>query len=404
MALHVDAAAQWQRVDVGTINELLDIYFFDANRGFIVGYNSTLLATIDGGQTWTNKAVPVPAHLGRIEFVDSDYGWISSSAGIFRTTDGGSTWTMANASLGGSISFVDRNKGWAASGSYLNSSGWIKHTTDGGVTWVSQASGLPMDILQLDFFDQNTGCAVGSWGKILWTNDGGQTWSESPSPIGSYIYGLQVMSTTMAFAAAEGGRIIRTTDAGTTWQVMKSGTGAHVLAISMSSAEKGDVVGSGGIIRCTTNGGSSWIDNALPSGVTSMYDCTQYCYFRDVFALNDRYSWAVGQGGGLFKHDFIYNTVSSRLDEYSNNVGSFISVDPNPTSGTATVTVAAEGALLIRLVDIRGRSVYEQRLPSADLLEPQMITLDLSFLSTDLYRLLLISDQGVTSTPLQIMR
>ena len=116
-------------------------------------------------------------------------------------------------------------------------------------------------------------------------------------------------------------------------------------------------------------------------------------------------SLAVSVGAAKSKSDKnAANSDGDDLDEYTSNVGSFISVDPNPTTGTATVTVAAEGALLMRIVDVRGRSVFEQRLPSAVLLEPRMITLDLSFLSTDLYRLLLISDQGVTSTPLQIMR
>ena len=68
------------------------------------------------------------------QFMMSDHIW-----GIFKTTDGGKTWTYIKSNLGGysmcGMRFTDENTGYLCS--YCGASTWsyVQRTTDGGVTW-----------------------------------------------------------------------------------------------------------------------------------------------------------------------------------------------------------------------------------------------------------------------------
>ncbi|GEM_PF-5236382 len=310
--------AQWEKVDIGVSSELLGIHFFSPLRGIINGTQNTMRLTTDGGETWTTPEYPDVGILADIDFVDSLVGWISTPPGLLMSTNGGDTWSLIPipGHNGGAISFVDREYGWAGGGSYVSSSGWISRTTDGGVTWTPQVKNLDADIIRISFFDRSAGCAVGSFGRILWTDDGGENWRECESPTGSYIYWVQMLSPNEAMASAEGGGIIKTTDAGLTWRSMQSGTGGHTLALSMYQKKWGLVAGSSGLIRRSIDSGETWQDDVSPTGVTSMYDCQQYCYLRAVLIIHPELAWAVGQGGGVFR----YRGDPTRVNEINNAV------------------------------------------------------------------------------------
>lgn len=80
------------------------VFFIDANNGWIVGATedetgepgpSQILATKDGGATWEVKA-KVASSLRCVQFVDAQNGMASGSGGkVYRTTDGGATWSDA---------------------------------------------------------------------------------------------------------------------------------------------------------------------------------------------------------------------------------------------------------------------------------------------------------------------
>ena len=81
------------------------VFFLDANNGWIVGATeddagdpgpSAILATKDGGATWEVKT-KVAASLRSVHFIDAQNGVAVGSGGkVFRTTDGGATWSDAS--------------------------------------------------------------------------------------------------------------------------------------------------------------------------------------------------------------------------------------------------------------------------------------------------------------------
>lgn len=92
---------------------------------------SSLLRSLDEGATWEERALPEPGQ-GRVAFSGANHGLASGRNGIWRTSDGGNTWTHVGIS------------GWGANGQIVMGSGGeaaayserqLWWTSDGGTTW-----------------------------------------------------------------------------------------------------------------------------------------------------------------------------------------------------------------------------------------------------------------------------
>nr|WP_264641928.1 hypothetical protein [Bradyrhizobium elkanii] len=174
-----DGGATWTHTDLSQYaDNLIDVYFFDENTGWIVGgkkdsscpaikpgyethpqysqLKPVVLKTIDGGATWVNKAAGVAGfdcgEWGwKIQFLNVTTGFVSlenfTTAAILKTTDGGETWVRLpivdsagqsiNMDLEG-VGFIDAQSGWVG--------GWADNfeglfnslTVDGGNSWTAQ--------------------------------------------------------------------------------------------------------------------------------------------------------------------------------------------------------------------------------------------------------------------------
>ena len=75
-----------------------DVFFVDAQHGWIVGSNSTILHTTDGGMTWNRQPrqpLPFDIVLKKVRFIDPQTGWVVGDDGmVLKTTDGGQTWNI----------------------------------------------------------------------------------------------------------------------------------------------------------------------------------------------------------------------------------------------------------------------------------------------------------------------
>jgi hypothetical protein len=115
-----------------------------------VGAAGTILATSDGGATWTAPTVPVPTtqDLTGVAFVDRSHGWVVGAAGtIVHTTNGGTGWSAqvsgTNTDLRG-VAFLDAKCGWV-----VGASGAVLETLSAGIPDVTapatKATGLQAD-------------------------------------------------------------------------------------------------------------------------------------------------------------------------------------------------------------------------------------------------------------------
>lgn len=177
-----DGGDTWELIPMEQhADNLIDIYFFNENDGFVVGGKNVASCPTD------DPAYP-PPRLSR-------YGQLVPV--ILRTRDGGKTWTntaantkgLACGEWGWKIQFLNEKIGFISLENFRDAA--ILKTTDGGESWVrkrvaaSQDPSSPPinnDLEGIGFIDENTGW-VGGWGDNFngyynsFTQDGGETWT-----------------------------------------------------------------------------------------------------------------------------------------------------------------------------------------------------------------------------------
>lgn len=139
-------------------------------------------------QTWVQQTSPVTTDLNSAWAVNDQICWMCGPSGVVvRTTNGGSTWALANTGLTGNdfytISALDANTCIVGAGD-----GGLWRTTNGGTSWTFitlSPAAVFMNVVHM--FDANNGFAQsdpvgGSW-KYYITTNGGANWSAGPVTI-----------------------------------------------------------------------------------------------------------------------------------------------------------------------------------------------------------------------------
>lgn len=168
-----DGGVTWTRQQSGTDNTLYSVIFVSPGRGWIVGHGGTILSTEDGGATWTQQQSGTGDDLSSVTFVSSEGGWAVGDFGtILSTKNSGATWTQQ---MGGmnveliSVFFYSLEHGWA-----VEIGRTIHSTVNSGATWTQQnGTGV---LWSVTFSSPQRGWAVGDSGTILSTEDGGANW------------------------------------------------------------------------------------------------------------------------------------------------------------------------------------------------------------------------------------
>jgi photosystem II stability/assembly factor-like uncharacterized protein len=68
------------------------VYFRDANNGWVVGFGGQIFRSRDGGATWTAQTNPVKSSLSSVLFDSANRGWITADDSILTSNDGGESW------------------------------------------------------------------------------------------------------------------------------------------------------------------------------------------------------------------------------------------------------------------------------------------------------------------------
>ena len=224
-----------------------DMTFIEQNSkkyGWLVGSDSYGARTIDDSAlVWQDVYVGGEA-LGCVSFPDTAVGYSTDTGrSLFKTTDGGATWTEINNSFSVSsingLVFIDSLIGY-----FVGSSPAFKKTTDGGLTWtnVGSVTGSMVDVF---FYDKTHGWAVGV--RDIFYLDG-TSWIRVANNSGSTLYSVFFARFTEGWAVGMSGTIIHSTDGGATWSKQESGTSVTLRDVFFTSPTNGYVVGNDGTI------------------------------------------------------------------------------------------------------------------------------------------------------------
>lgn len=290
-----------------TAQNLFAVDALDQQHVWIVGFNSTIVHTADGGETWGMQTSGVTASLCDVSFTNPQTGWISGRVGtILHTKDGGKNWNTQESGtthhLFGLV-FVDELSGWA-----VGEFGTILHTGDGGKTWVEQGSGEDRIYNDVCFFDKQHGWIVGEYGLMYHTTDGGDNWelqeckdiipvvdeTQWPEPTPS-LYSVWFQDTLHGFASGMDGIIITTEDGGRLWKKVNNPIEADKLTLYKVAVigDTGWAVGQKGSYLYSNDKGIRWEKR---EDVTN----TKF-WLRDMDFSDRLHGFAVGSRGTIIK-------------------------------------------------------------------------------------------------------
>ncbi len=280
--------AQWEYQNTGITNNLRGIYFLDETTGFAVGdafapSEAPILKTVDGGMNWILKPSDTPNPLRDVAFNTNVKGFACGFYGtLVKSNDTGETWEQVNLQSALDVNFRALDFPTKEVGYVAGSGGVFLKTTDVGVTWDSLNTGFSHDLLDIEFFTNDTGFATGSIGfsngVILRTYDGGMSW-ESVYTSSQAIPALLITKNYKIYAGGgtspNGGHefILQSLDGGDTWEEIYTGPPGRTI-------RRGDfttntliwfVDDAGSIIK-TKDGGETWVvDDLNPSGLSSIF-------------------------------------------------------------------------------------------------------------------------------------
>ncbi len=252
---------------------LSSVTFANASCGWASG-DGTLIATTNGGVTWAPQTWgSYFAWPYSVSFANASDGWAvgyydgPSSTGpavgfILATTNGGTTWTTETVPVTNgsppitrlySVSFANVHDGWAV-GQDAVGGGVVLATTDGGSTWALE-SASSTSLSSVAFANSQDGWAVGP-GGILATTDGGSTWSAQQTP-GSY-YGLDsVCFPDVSHGWTVGGNSILAYSVPTYVLTYAAGINGSIVGSSTQSVTSG---GSGAAVTAVPDGSYRFVD------------------------------------------------------------------------------------------------------------------------------------------------
>lgn len=208
----VDRGQRWHVAwrGKGRANHFLDLFFLDDGRhGWAVGH-SGLVASTDGGVTWAPAAADRDVGGASVHFVDAERGFVAGKSGrILATGDGGASWTVVDRPTGTGqpdllgITFVGPSRGWV-----VGENGAVLHTSDGGRSWRWQTSGVRSRLCAVAFVDPMNGWVVGhdradSSSVILRTTDGGEHWRVDAEIEGELLRAISFLDASHGWAVGE---------------------------------------------------------------------------------------------------------------------------------------------------------------------------------------------------------
>lgn len=281
----------WSKVDIGKGNYFIDIFFF-GKTGFGTGGKS-IFRSKDGGDTWS-VACEVELGITNIAMGNKDNAVFVSAVGgkIYYTGNGGDSFDSTTVDDSGIYDayFVNENTAYAVGDN-------IWKTEDGGHSWnlLYAFTPSPGYYKTLYFTDEMNGWAsVGS--GLFKTVDGGITWEKNTSELFSGVIGAIFFNGVNNGYISNRNNILKTEDGGASWKISFTDPEETTIDIHFVAKEIGYINSIKSIYK-TTDGGKTWTREVKLGGSAGSSQ------FVELHFTNANQGWASGLIGNVLKYN-----------------------------------------------------------------------------------------------------
>lgn len=234
-----------------------------------VGQRGHIVVSADDGKSWQQARVPVSSDLTAVVFVNERRGWAVGHDGvILASADGGVTWTLQ----------LDGKRANEAVLADLVRKAATQPASKALETLITEAErnvaqGADKPFLDVWFADEKTGYAVGAFNLIFRTDDGGQNWlpwfDRTDNPKFLNLYAIRPAAGQM-FIAGEAGLLLRLDPAAERFRAVELSYEGTLFGVTGDAATV-LVFGLRGNAYRSGDAGRTWakIDTGLPASIVA---------------------------------------------------------------------------------------------------------------------------------------
>jgi photosystem II stability/assembly factor-like uncharacterized protein len=239
------------------------------NRMVVVGDRGHILYSDDQGKSWTQAKVPSRQLLTAVYFVDDQHGWaVGHDAQILASSDGGKTWSKQFEDLKREAPLLDVWFKDLSIGIAVGAYGALLETTDGGQHWQDIGERLDNEdqyhLNGITYVKDAGLFIVGEMGSMFRSPDDGQTWEKLEGPYQGSLFGaVGTAQSNTLLAYGLRGNLFRSTDFGSTWEpiALQGERGPLEFSIANASVLPDNsivLVGNGGSVMRSTDDGETF--------------------------------------------------------------------------------------------------------------------------------------------------
>lgn len=416
-------------------------------------------------QFWSEKATGFTAAnrtLSSISIVNTSVIWaiaLDNSADtdytikeFTKSTDGGETWTPGTINLGAntsglgitSISAISDQIAWISAAPDVSDFGGVWKTTDGGLTWTKQTTALfnnPTDSYTsfVHFWDASNGVTGGDTEngtfEIYTTSNGGNNWNRviganiPSSLVGEMGYvGVTSVVGNIFWFGTSAGRIFKSIDKGLSWTVTQTPSTDFNLGLdrfTFSDANNGLFMDHNNTTTLykTTDGGNNWTSITTPGfyktniayipGTSTVIAGAAANPFGSSYSTDNGSTWTtidsgVFHGTLAFLNDSFGFSAGINTNATTGGISKFAGLPlktpsfeadkqivayPNPTNGILKINSNNSLTKEVSVYDLLGKEVFNSKFSPLN-----NVNLDLNSLQAGNYILKTTSDSGKTET------
>ncbi|MBI4535063.1 MAG: T9SS type A sorting domain-containing protein [Ignavibacteriae bacterium] len=324
---------------------------------FAASYTSGVYRSTDGGTTWVqvNSGLMFSSALGMAVNPLSGDLFVSSGARIYRSTTNGENWVAQDSTtfLSGAWRLVVNNQGilFAAP----NSSDSLRRSSDDGLTWRAAHNGLPQGGTQELRIHANGDiyiCMRNNW--VFRSSDNGENWTALPRPFPPLPYvdadAIAFGSGSEIYVGDDGWGFFKSTDGGSSWEQLNSGLpNQYVWALAVSN--RGHLfagLASDGVYR-STDGGAQW--DSVNTGLGPSRRIYSFLIASSGYLFT-------GTISGLFRSTQPVTDVEEDLNNVANQYVLFQNY-PNPFNPKTSIKFKVQSSKLVtlRVYNVLGQEV-----------------------------------------------